>query len=234
MGERSDAEKCFSFVRCQINPPSRGSGQKEPGLRPFLTISRQAGAGGASVAQAVAALLNEHLPKKAVPWTVFDKNLIDVVLEDHELPKQLAEWMPEDRFSGIDDAVEELLGLHPSRWLVIRQTTETILRLAEMGNCILVGRGAHVIASHLPNAFHVRLVGSPEARASRVMESRGISRKAAAAFVAREDKARRQFVKKFFKVEVDDPLTYHLVLNTDRVPLEEAARLIADAVLVRS
>ena len=230
---KSDADKCLSFVRVQLSPPDRGP-RKDRGLRPVLTISRQAGAGGAAVASAVAEYLNERQPKRAVPWTVFDKNLIEVVLEDHELPKQMAEWMPEDRFSGIGDAVEELLGLHPSRWLVIRQTTETILRLAEMGSCILVGRGAHLITAHLPNAFHVRLVGSTEARTTRVMESMGLSRKAAAAHVARKDKARREFVTKYFKAGIDDPLHYHLVLNTDRVPADETVKLIGDAVLLRS
>lgn len=229
----SDTEKCLSFVRIQLNPPDKGP-RKELGERPVLTISRQTGAGGTAVAGAVADYLNERKGKRDVAWTVFDRNLIEVVLEDHELPKQLAEWMPEDRFSGISDAVEELLGLHPSRALMIRQTTETILRLAEMGSCILVGRGAHVITSTFPNAFHVRLVGSVEARTARVMDAQELSRKAAAAYVAREDKARQRFVKKFFKADIDDPLTYHLVLNTDRIPLDEAAKLIGEAVLLRS
>jgi diguanylate cyclase (GGDEF)-like protein len=44
--------------------------------------------------------------------------------------------------SEITDTLDELLGLHPPAWTLVRQMTETILHLAEMGNVILVGRGA--------------------------------------------------------------------------------------------
>ena len=56
------------------------------------------------------------------------------------------------------------MGLHPSSWTLVQQTNATILQLAQMGNVILVGRGATVITSKLNNVFHVRLVGSLEKR----------------------------------------------------------------------
>lgn len=34
--------------------------------------------------------------------------------------------------------VDELLGLHPSSWTLVEHTTQTIRRLAVMGNVILV------------------------------------------------------------------------------------------------
>ena len=36
---------------------------------------------------------------------------------------------------------------------------------------------------------------------------------------------------RYFNREIDDPLLYHLVINTDLVPYEIAARMIGDAVL---
>ena len=41
-------------------------------------------------------------------------------------------------------------------------------------------------------------------------------------------------MKKYFKADVDDPLLYDLTINTDRISHDQAARLIADAVLNRA
>ena len=56
---------------------------------PFVTLSRQAGAGAETVARVLAEKLNANLPKDAQPWTVFDKNLVAKMLEDADLPQEL-------------------------------------------------------------------------------------------------------------------------------------------------
>ena len=190
---------------------------------------------GGSMADFLASYLQERAPKTNPPWTAFDRTLVEQVLADHQLPAKLAEFMPEQRLlSGIEDAVEELLGLHPNSWRLVQQTTETILRLAEMGNVIIVGRGGSIITSHLPQAFHVRLVGSPEARAESLMKAQGITKRKAMSVLEAEDASRRRFIRRYFKRDVDDPLLYDVVVNTDRVSLEGAARVIGDIVLARA
>jgi cytidylate kinase len=42
-----------------------------------------------------------------------------------------------------------------------------------------------------------------------------------------QDLARRRYVKQFFAKNIDDPLLYHLVLNTDLLSIDAAARMIA-------
>ena len=72
---------------------------------------------------------------------------MDKVLQEHNLPERVAKFMPEDRTSEIADTMEELFGLHPPSWLLVRKVTETILHLAELGNVILIGRGAAVVTA---------------------------------------------------------------------------------------
>ncbi|HVV72057.1 MAG TPA: hypothetical protein VHI52_11275, partial [Verrucomicrobiae bacterium] len=45
------------------------------------------------------------------------------------------------------------------------------------------------------------------------------------------DLGRGRYLKKYFKESIDDPLLYHLVINTDLVSHEEAAEMIAEAVV---
>lgn len=201
--------------------------------RPIITISRQAGSGAHVVAEELVARLQALAPEGAPPWTFFDRNLVDRVLEDHELPERLAESMPEDRVSGIADTVDELFGLRPSSWVLVRKTAETILRLAEIGNVVVIGRGANLITAKVASAFHVRLVGSVSLRIEYVQEYLDLGPREAAEYVREQDLGRSRYVRKYYDGDIDDPLLYHLVVNTDRVPYVEAARLIADAVVAR-
>ena len=145
MNSSLEYNRCLSFIHSQVSPnaaPLVGHPLLHP--QPTITISRLTGAGGHAIAAKLATLLRERAPGLR-PWMVFDQNLVEKVLEEHNLPKELACFMPEDRRSELNDIVEELLGLHPPSWTLIRQTTETILHLAELGNAILVGRAGNVI-----------------------------------------------------------------------------------------
>jgi cytidylate kinase len=231
MKDPASLEKCLSYIDSQMQSPHGRVLAAGPEHVPAVTISRQTGAGGTSVARELAGLLQARQPGKTCPWTVFDRNLVEKVLEDHHLPSRLAQFMPEDKVSAIADAVEEVLGLHPPSWKLVHQTTETILQLAELGNVILVGRGANVITAKTPHVFHVRLVGSLERRLERVQARHRISREAARKFIRKEDAGRRRYLQRHFGKDVDDPLLYHLVINTDWVPVEQAAELIAQAMV---
>jgi cytidylate kinase len=221
-------EHCLSFINLQLSPGGRRRSDKL--IKPAITISRMAGAGGRTVAGRLAEYLQTTVPSHAA-WTVFDRQLVGKVLEDHHLSKRVAEYMPENHRSLLTDMFEELLGLHPSDWTLVHQTAETILHLAEMGNVILVGRGANVITSKLLNTFHVRLVGSIEKRTEQVQKVYGYDRQKALDFIKREDKGRKRFLKEHFEEDVDNPVLYHLVINTDRIAHEDAARLIGDEVI---
>lgn len=223
-------EHCHTFINCQLDPDQAGRGGLNRPLRPAVTLSRQAGCGALVVAQKLAAILQRDLPADEPPWTVFDRNLMDKVLEDHNLPARLAKFLPEDRATELQDITHELFGLRPPSWTMIQQTSETILKLAELGHVILIGRGANVITSRLPHVIHVRLVAPLETRIQHCQESYDMTARAARDFCRREDDGRRRYLKKYFQANVDDALLYHLSINTGFTSYDVAARLIADTV----
>ena len=197
--------------------------------RPVITISRQAGAGAHVVAQELAEGLQAHDPAASPPWTVFDRNLVARVLQEHDLPERWATFMPEDRVSGIADTMDQLFGMHPPTWTLVRKTAETILRLAEIGNVVMIGRGSNILTDRLPYALHVRLVGSVQRRVEHVEEYLHLDRRAAMEYVRSMDRGRSRYVTKYYDRDIDDPLLYHLIVNTDRVSYPAAARIIAEA-----
>ena len=96
---------------------------------------------------------------------------------------------------------------------------------------ILIGRGAAVITSKLDYVFHVRLVSSLEKRVQRIQDLNHLSKPAALKLIQREDSGRGRYLKKYFKADVDNPLLYHLMINTDVISHETAAQIIADTML---
>ena len=223
----------LEFINSQWRPmgprSKEASGRRQMDV---VTISRQAGSGANAVADPLVARMQTEAPKDACPWTIFDRNLVEKVLDDHDLPGRLARFMPEDRKTEMSDTLDGLFGLQPSSWTLVRKTADTVLHLAEVGNVILIGRGANIITSKLNHVFHVWLVGSLEKRIAHLMEYKHLSLPKATEYARTEDLGRKRYVKKYYAADIDDPLLYHLVINTDRVPYEEAARMIAEAMLV--
>lgn len=225
MNSNIDLAHCLTFINCQLQPTATPVQGTSITYR-AVTISREAGAGGHTLAEKLVQVLQRKEPQPARPWTVFDRNLVETVLRDHDLPARLARFMPEDHVSEMSDTLDELFGLHPPSWELVRKTAETVLRLAALGNVVFIGRGANVITSRMDHVFHVRLVGSLEKRVKRLQELDGLDHEAALRRAQKEDLARRRYLKQFFGKSIDNPLLYHLTINTDRVSLDQAARMI--------
>ena len=231
MGPGNSIYKFQTYLDCQlkINPEE----DTRKFIRPFVTISRKAGAGGIAIGNLLCEYLRKHdqNSKNTCPWTVFDKNLVEEVIREHSLSDRVAQFMSEDRISEVDDILDELFGLHPSKWTLVHKTSQTILHLAQMGKSIIVGRGANVVTQKLHNGLHVRLVGSLEKRITYTREQFDLSRREAIEMIRKRDLGKKNYLKKYFGKDIDDPLLYDLTINTDNIAYEEAARIIGDAVL---
>jgi len=201
--------------------------------QPSITISRQSGAGATTVAEMVTQRLNAIVKpaKTEAAWTVFDKNLAKETLVEHKLPLDLEKFMVEDARLPVESIVEELLGIHPNTWWLTQQTTKTILHLASMGRAIMVGRGAEVITQLLPYVLHVRLVAPLSKRIGQAADFYGLSANEAAMKVSQEDDARRRYLRRYFDSDCDNPLLYHLVINTAKTGFAGAAETIVQAAL---
>jgi len=223
------ADKCLSFISCDLNPQTQLR-LPHTKLRPAVTLSRQTGAGAMAIANELAGFLQSH-SSNPCHWTVFDKDIVGKVLEEHKLPKEIAKFMPEERVSAIQDAVEEMLGLHPSSRTLLHQTTETIRHLAHLGHVIVIGRAANIITREMPGVFHVRLVAPLEKRVAEVMTRNQLDRTAALEFIRKKDLGRKHYLKDHFHTDIDDSLQYDLVINTARLPHRDVAHLIGTAIL---
>lgn len=204
----------------------RGSGEvleMAPAIRsPAYTvaISREAGTGGASVAQAVG---------KRLGWTVYDHELLDKISGETGLRTELLESLDEKRSHWLLDWLEAFGGVRKiSGGTYARHVAESMLALSVHGNCVILGRGATMV---LPpeTTVRVRLMAPIEYRIAQVRGEQGVKENLAKQYIERTDKDRSAFVEQFFHRDVEDMHLYDLVINMSRYSIVDATGLIVDA-----
>lgn len=198
---------------------------------PCITISRETGSGADVISQLIIDAFSRFNVDKKLPWTIFDQNLIEKVLQDHNLPLRLSEIMEERKYSAVTNIMNEMIGGQPGSWTLFHKTTETILQLAHIGNCIIVERGGNIVTSKMDNCFHVRLIASDEDKILHVMKIYDLNRKDAVDYIKNEDENRKEYIEEYFHKNIEDPQLYHLTINTSEMNFEQTAELICGAVI---
>lgn len=219
-------EKCLA--RIKSHPDYQTLSRSE--FRPSITMSSMTGTGGDIAAVKLMDFLQHHAPS-GHHWTIFDKNLMAKVLEEHGLSAMLADSLPETKGSLVTEILNKLRTGHPSATKIVELAVETVWNLAQGGYVIIAGRGANVVTAELNSVFHVRLVGSLGKRVENTQQSYQYDRQTAHNIVHAEDEAKRLYMREYFGKDIDDPELYHMVVNTDRIPPDSAARLIGNAFL---
>lgn len=226
-------EHGVSILKARLGSPMPPAAPSAAASRPFITLSREVCAGATTLSRELLPRLNAEFGEGGEEWVLLDKDLISYALARHELPEQLARFLPEDRISEIDALIGEILGLHPSLWELEHQVAQTIVQLAHVGRIVFVGRASHLLTQSLAGGFHVRLVAGKDTRVRRMMELQHLGEGEARSLIERTDLGRRRFVKSHFGSEIDDPHAYDLVVNTDRIPPGTAALLVAEGLRQR-
>jgi cytidylate kinase len=129
-------------------------------------------------------------------------------------------------FSGLAAMSEEL---GPRRAALRELISSVLWESAERGNAVIVAHAAsHALATR-SDVLRVWISASPETRARRLAEERDIGETEAQQLVASGDANRTDYLKRFYGVSKELPTQYDLVLNTDRIAVEDSAALILSA-----
>ena len=109
----------------------------------------------------------------------------------------------------------------------LEATVEVIRDLADSGEVVIVGRAGNVILRNHPQALHVGLVSENESRAEVVALREGITTEEATLLMEGAEQARLEYFRRYFNVEADDPMGFHLMLNTHLLPRKRIVDIIA-------
>jgi hypothetical protein len=185
----------------------------------LVTISRQAGAGGLTLAYALADHLDATDPADR-PWAVWDRELVEKIAQDEHIPVPLIDSFETGAphrtlfqeflasFS-VKDSPEDL-----DEFQVYRRVAHTIRGLARAGRAIIVGRGGVYATQDLRGGVHLRLVAPLQDRVTHMARLMNVPEEQAAVEVRRIDKYRDAFHRRYWPDKALLPEIFTLTLNT--------------------
>jgi cytidylate kinase len=182
----------------------------------IITLDREYGSGGAVIAEKVASRLG---------WKLWDQLLTDEIarrldctcgdVEEHQEKRDPAFYRLLRSF--MRGSFEGSLNARRLRMVdtdCVREVVQQILpKIANEGNCVIVGRGSAYYLGARPDAFHVFIYAPFEERVRR-LRSTGKSEKEAIELAETVDRERADFVKQYFDIEWPDRHRFHLMVNS--------------------
>lgn len=195
-----------------------------------ITLSRQYMAGGSEVAGKVAEDLG---------WEVIDDGFVREVaarsgysIEDvQNLEERVPTFLERFAQSSALSFPEFLLSApsaidEPEAIRLAHVTRDFLEELKRRNQVVLVGRAAAAVLSREKNVLHARLVASVAHRTLEAMRALDLDQDAASAELEEHDLNRERYHREFYDRDWNDPVNYHLVLNTELLSPEGAAALI--------
>lgn len=180
---------------------------------PLITITQDYGSHGYYVAQQVAEKLqlklydDETLREEAVRLGVKKENLAAI----------------KEQVPGFFD---RLLGAKPDVYLDVLRGV--VYHMASENNGVIVGHGSQVLLRDFGCALHIRIVTPQEKRIRYFIEEKGLGEEEADRIVHAKDGEAKDFFLYAFKKDINDPLLYDLVINTEKISIDTAISYIVE------
>src|SRR6202171_881564 len=182
----------------------------------IVTIEREYGCGGGEIAQR----LSEHLG-----WELWDQLLTEEIARLADCPKKVVEQREERTDplyyrlfkSFLRGSYEGSLNAHKLNLVdsasIMKMTRRVVLRAAETGNCVVVGRGSQHFLRERNDTLRVFLYAPTEDKVRRLL-ARGKTENEARERVDTVDRERADFIAKYFGVDWPTLPLYHTMINT--------------------
>ncbi len=182
----------------------------------IITIEREYGSGGATIARSLADRLGWKLWDQALTQSIAQRLHADVseVEAREERCDPLFQRLVKTFLRG---SFERSLPVGETQLLdaesMVDLMRDVIQEAASEGNCVIVGRGAPYFLREREDTFHVFTYASREEKIRRVCEA-GKGVQEAAELVDTIDHERIAFIKKYFHANWPTRQLYHVMINT--------------------
>ena len=194
-------------------------------MKKIITISRQFGSGGHSIAQAVAERLG---------IAFYDNNLITEVAKQSGLSEEFIrenEEYASHSSSFLYQLAMSTAGTYgyPSVYQKLYEAqTKVIEEIANKESCVIVGRCADYILKDREDCLHVFIHADNEHRSKHILEKYGPTEKTTAQRIKDKDNKRRVYYKHYTNRNWGESQNYHLSLNSGLIGIDKCVDIIVD------
>lgn len=190
---------------------------KVPAIKPYLTISREAGVDCGDIAIAIA---NRR------GWKLFDREILEYMAEQKHWNRVALEVVDEKTVSWFHETFGKWLDKQSvSQVEFIRNLGKIVLLAAQQESVVIVGRGGRFF---LPReaGLSVRIIAPRKYRIERLVKRLDVDRQQAEKLMDDVDRGRADLVQQYFHHDVADPHLYDMVLNLECLSRDAATELI--------
>jgi cytidylate kinase len=206
--------------------------------RTVVCLSASDGAAGEDIAPLLADRLGvEIVDEEVIARAAAEAGIAEHVAAEVEQRKSLpARLLDPLTVAGLAAGTSGLIGLPaidlddlaPSADRLRALIRGAIEEIAAEGPVLIVAHAASFALGARPGTLRVFVTASLETRRLRVASARSVNDGDAERLVARGDRNRADYLKRFYGV-TEQPIHYDLVINTDTLTADEAADVIAQA-----
>jgi cytidylate kinase len=208
---------------------------------PVVTIRGRLGSWAPEIGKAAAANLHiDYLDREIIAEVSARLNLQEQEVMAKETPPSGLRGRIAEALARGYSAGDGIQGVGMPFWQMalddgsyIEAMTSFIQELAADHPAVIYGRGSQFILKDHPRALHVSVVAPFDIRLKRVMQSMNLNEVRAKQEMSRFDNSAREFMKRFFNAEMEDPSHYDLVINTKHFTLENSVSLITQALALK-
>jgi cytidylate kinase len=201
-----------------------------------VCISSEDGAGAAEAAAVVARalgfrLINEEIVTRAALQAGVDQEVVADVERRKSLVLRVLEGLgPTSMAMGYQWTPPESAGYGQPASNELRELIQSVIEdTATAGEVVIAAHAASLTLAARDDVLRVHVTASAPTRQRRLADSLGLDEKEAARVIKRSDAGRADYMKRFHGIDAERPTHYDLVVNTDRLTPDDAARLIVDA-----
>ncbi|SEA53950.1 Cytidylate kinase-like family protein [Desulfuromusa kysingii] len=193
---------------------------------PCFTITREFGCEAYALAEELIKRLNAQVAGE--PWVVVGQQIIDEVARISGYSVEQIQ-KSQDTPSSLKAIFSMFLdSSRAEETEVFTHMREVIRSFAKRGQCVLVGRGSVLVTQDLSNCINLRLVAPLEFRVQKIMKSQQLNKTEAAKYIASHQQQRDDFIRRFAKGNIADPLLYHLLINNAHLGVKKIAELVEE------
>ncbi|HTU92263.1 MAG TPA: cytidylate kinase-like family protein [Gemmataceae bacterium] len=190
-----------------------------------ITISREAGARGGTIARRVGRKLG---------WQVYDQELLEYMAQEAIVSQGVLDAPPAAPADWVEARLQQLirdnaLSEHPN----VVNLARVMLALAAQGQVVLLGRGAACILPH-ETTLAVRIIAPLSERIAYMAQWLRLTIEEAAERVRLRDERRREFVANNFRRDPSEVHNYDVILNSSQLGEDVCAELIVQAARARA
>lgn len=185
-------------------------------MNKIITVSRQFGSGGRTIAGEVARRLN-------IPC--YDQELIEKVEKDSGFTKEYINENGESSSTGI---LTNMLGTSFGRDLVWTSQCKVICQLAKEGPCVIVGRCADYILREKADLLKVFVHADIKKRAERIVSVYGESDVAPEKRIKEKDKRRASYYSYYTDTQWGIATNYDICLDSGKFGIDKCVDIIVD------